>query len=91
MFDFFNSVLDWFSSIGDWFASIGDFFTNIIDYIALFWDWFIGGVRAMGTIFSMLLSFQVPITWMTGVLPTMISTCMIIVIAISVVKAIFGR
>ncbi len=68
-----------------------DFFDTIIEYISLVFDWFVGFLSASFTFMKAVHnSIDVP-TSLIGFMPSVIGSCIGAVVAVAVVKAIFGR
>lgn len=68
-----------------------DFFDTIVEYITLIWDWFSGFLTASVTFMTSVHdAVDVPTT-LIGYMPGVIGACIGGVVAVAVVKAIFGR
>lgn len=68
-----------------------DFFDSIINYFNLAWEWFLNFLRASIDFFEMVIEAVTVPTMLVGWMPDLIGACIGSVVAIAVVKAIFGR
>lgn len=68
-----------------------DFFDTLIEYISLIWEWFTGFLSASFDFFSAVHNAVDIPTTLIGYLPSVVGACIGSVVAVAVVKAIFGR
>lgn len=68
-----------------------DFFDALIGFLDAFWKWFIGLLNAVSYVIELCFDSLAISAMFSGLLPSFLSSCVIIVLVVSIVKLIFGR
>lgn len=68
-----------------------DFFDSLIGFLDAFWKWFIGFLNAISYVIELCFDSLAISAMFSGLLPSILSSCVIIVLVVSIVKLIFGR
>lgn len=68
-----------------------DFFDTIVEYLSICWNWLTGFFSASADFFTAVTEAVTVPTMLVGWMPDLIGACIGSVVAVAVVKAIFGR
>lgn len=68
-----------------------NFFSSLSDYISLGWDMLMNTIRSQITMATVLISSMSIHNTIMGLMPSILSACAMIVVAVSVLKFIVGR
>lgn len=68
-----------------------DFFSGIWSVISSVWNWVINIIESLIRMLN-LVSYSIPgVVYLAGFMPSVISTCVLVVLSLAIIKIIVGR